>query len=360
MSISRTGLRNGLIVLAVFLLSLPVAEVAYRLAGAGPSADFEGLYREFGRASFRMNESLHSTADLFNGFVHIYTDELGLRCDAERRTGIAPGDSVRFLFLGDSQGFGNGVDYAQSVIGDFALQLQEEGSRAANLSIGGHYLDNQLELATWLTDEQQVRVGEIVLLATPRFLFKIGDYATASVDGNGRLVVRNPSPVVRIKMLFKSRSAVYIRLRNALQSVFGRGKDRSAAIASMYRIDRREARAKQLDAALEKVESWAESRRATVALAYLPLTIEESDGMIRQVGQNSGIETDASLYRDLLSEAADRHGMQLIDLSESLRRAEDEGLPLSLAGDAHYSEALSRICARQLRRQLVDANPKRN
>ncbi|MEK7390974.1 MAG: exodeoxyribonuclease V subunit alpha, partial [Fibrobacterota bacterium] len=97
----------------------------------------------------------------------ICTDPLGLRCGMDGRPAIAAGYQIDTLVLGDSQAFGLGVDYEQSIVGVAAVLAAEEGRVVGNAAVGGHYLRNQVELARRLTS--LLRAG----LSAPKELDRI-------------------------------------------------------------------------------------------------------------------------------------------------------------------------------------------
>ena len=66
-----------------------------------------GWYEQFGEG-YRHRPSVDTGADWSTGHFSVHTDDIGLRCDAARRMGSKPGDTIDVLFMGDSYGFGNG------------------------------------------------------------------------------------------------------------------------------------------------------------------------------------------------------------------------------------------------------------
>src|SRR5438270_7972867 len=108
-----------LLCLAVAVGSIPVAELGFRLMGDRPGADLSGLYIPFGDGSYKLGPSVDTDAFWSAGRFSVHTDELGLRCDGARQCATRPHEKLNTLFVGDSQGFGHGVDYEDTIPGAF-------------------------------------------------------------------------------------------------------------------------------------------------------------------------------------------------------------------------------------------------
>ncbi len=137
MSISRAGSVNrGVLIALVWVLSIPVAEVVFRLLGDRPSDDLAGLVYGIWSGTLLPWLLIDTEAKWAAGKFTVHTDRLGLRCDGERRLALDRGSKVDVLFLGDSQGFGNGVSFEESICGAVAELGLHDGMRIANASVG--------------------------------------------------------------------------------------------------------------------------------------------------------------------------------------------------------------------------------
>lgn len=107
----------------------------------------------------------------------------------ERRTrspkGVVPTCSFSVM------AFGQGLEYNQTVIGEFAQRAAAEGVAVANTSVAGHFFKNQIELTRWLIDVKGVRPKVILLCLTPRFLGNPDAYSDAFIY-NGSLFGTSP------------------------------------------------------------------------------------------------------------------------------------------------------------------------
>src|ERR1043166_4953566 len=142
MSISSVT-RAVLVLILIWLASVPAAEIFFRVVGDRPSDDLSGLYSPFVDGSYKLGPRVETHAFWSAGKFSVYTDELGLRCDRDLRLATHPGDRPDAIILGDSQGFGNGVNFEESVAGVVANLAASEGLRLANASVGGHGTRNQ-------------------------------------------------------------------------------------------------------------------------------------------------------------------------------------------------------------------------
>ena len=128
MSISsvRSALKYFATWLLIWTASAGAAELVLRVRGEQPSEDLGGLYEQFG-TGYKLRPYVDTGATWSTGAFSVHTDALGLRCDLARRMGTRPYDKVDWLFLGDSQGFGNGVSCEETIVGTVAVRAAESG-----------------------------------------------------------------------------------------------------------------------------------------------------------------------------------------------------------------------------------------
>src|SRR5207244_4092310 len=112
--------------LLIWILASLGAEAAFRSIGDRPSANMKNLYMQFG-AAYKPRPMADTGADWSTGSFSVHTDALGLRCDRLRHMGTRPGDAIDILFLGDSQGFGNGLDFEETIPGTVAKLGEDSG-----------------------------------------------------------------------------------------------------------------------------------------------------------------------------------------------------------------------------------------
>ena len=100
----------------------------------------DGIYEQAGD-SFRLKKNV-SKVIRYPAFTYtIYTNELGFRDSSTgpRELRERPFD----VFLGASDVFGNGVEYAESFVGIVAAAAATKGREVLNLATGGHYFLEQ-------------------------------------------------------------------------------------------------------------------------------------------------------------------------------------------------------------------------
>ncbi len=150
-------------------------------------------------------------------------------CDADphRRPGLRPGSTVDYLVLGDSQGYGQCLDYEASLSGRFAALAAEHGQHVANCSVGGHYLRNQLEIARWLHEEKNIEIKTVVILLSPYLITTSGGYNRVKVSSNGKLYRQEPTRKHVTKEWIRTHMVIYHRVRNMVGNVMGVEPDNS-------------------------------------------------------------------------------------------------------------------------------------
>lgn len=349
MSISRPpSHRHGwAVLLLAWLVSIAAAEGVFRWLGDRPSDDLEGLFAPFGNGSYKLGSWVDTEAAWAAGRFSVHTDGLGLRCDAACRLAAKPDTRIDVLFLGDSQGFGHGVSYEESVAGTAAEVALRAGFRCANASVGGHGLMNQFELAQWLRDTQRIAVAHYVLLLTPLMIQDADNYNRATVGPDGRLYDRPPSPLVRLRLWLKTHSVVYGRIRNAALNAGLGGKlhDDASGVFELYGAGGSDEMVqRKLGGFLQRFEAFAARNAADVQLVYVPLTVEADSEALRRAAARRGLTIDCERPLRICTSAAARFGLRVHNLRPVLTQLHSGGDPLHLKGDFHYDRALSREC----------------
>lgn len=335
------------ITLSIWILSVFVCEAMYRIYGVSLTKSMEGFYDNFGNNGFKHRSNAAVTMNWYSGVFHVYTDNLGFRVrdksgqDGERLP------KVDILVLGDSQAFGQGLDYGDTVIGSFAEKAATADLQVSNAAIGGHFLSNQVELSRWLIEKKGIRPKIILMCVSPRMLAFPETYSEAHVR-NGVLFDRKPSTVQLVRKWLASNSTVYIVARNAYRSIKG-DTETSATVLNLYlsgniQKQRKEAFVNQVTE-LRRL-FWQNS--PVFVICYLPLEVEERVEMLaEQMG--AGWETVRGRAPAETSEAiAATLGAVSIDLSKIMAQVRQEGEPITLRGDPHYGKNLSHKCGESI------------
>ncbi len=355
----KAAIRHTAIFAGVAVLSIPVAEVAFRVFGDRPSDGLRGLYAGFGDASYRHAPEVNTEALLASGRLVVRTDKLGMRCDPESKFGTKPGDSIDFLLVGDSQGFGNGVNFEETIAGTLATLATQSGKRVANSSIGGHSLISQQEVLQKMVAEQGLRVKEFVILATPVLVNKSDKPSKASVGKDGMLY--GAGPIRRSALLrnwLKTHAVVYSRIRDAVRNLGVEPANEAPSVLQFYSATGGTGEvASHLTASLRAFHAFASSNGASVSLAYLPSTIEAEPKELQAAANKLGLKVDLDLPAKRCEIAARETGLPLYDLRPALKLAHQAGWPLNVKADFHYSPELSRACATNLSLSLKLTSP---
>ena len=335
----------------IWLASVPAAEIFFRVVGDRPSDDLSGLYSPFVDGSYKLGPRVETHAFWSAGKFSVYTDELGLRCDRDLRLATHPGDRPDAIILGDSQGFGNGVNFEESVAGVVANLAASEGLRLANASVGGHGTRNQLALARWLRDEQNVSASTYILFATPQMVTYPESFNRSFVGSDGRLYEGAMGTAARLRLWSKTHTVVYNRWRDAFRN-FGIGtrpKEDASQVLQVYGGGPAEeiTRAK-LTSFLNELRDFTQRGRARLIIAYFPLTVEADLGAVRRAAEKLHLQVDSDRPSRILSQSAKELGIPCHDLRPVLAKLHAKGEPLRLKGDFHYDRVLSKACGEEL------------
>ncbi len=350
----RFGVLAGTFI-SVWLMCIPAAELAFRAIGDEPSPDMGGLYVPFSRNSYRMRASFDTHAFFAAGKVSVHTDEFGLRCDEQRRLSANPKDRVDVLLMGDSQGFGNGVNYEETIAGSLARIGLERGYRVANASVGGHSLANQFALVRWLVDEGGVEVSNFVVLLTPPMINSAGQWKTAVVGNDGRLYGGDFDWRTRVTLWAKTHLVVYSRIRDAIRNVgIGAAPSEPEGVLHFYDSSQQhlESAEHALETELKKLLSFAEQRGAALHLVYVPLIVEADFSPVQSAARSRGKEVDPDIPLRISSAAARELSLPWHNLKPVLLDVHSQGHALNVKGDFHYSAELSEASGARLAGEL--------
>lgn len=331
------------------------AEAVFRLFGDRPSEDLQGLYAPFLAGSYRLAEDRRTHANWASGSFSVQTDDIGLRCDASRAYSIKSHQRLDILFLGDSQGFGHGVDFEESLAGATAILAEGKGVRVANASVGGHAARNQLAVAQWLYDEHGISASTYVLLATPLMIFNSDSLAQSAVGPDGRLYQSPQSTAARARNWLKTHLVIYSRSRDAIRnSGFGTAPAYEAdQVFRLYGAETSEAAiSDRFVSLLSDIHKFTSSRGARFVVVYVPLTIETDFSSISRAAEARGFSLDPNLPARICTKGAGALGISVHDLRPILQQLKSRGDPLRLTGDFHYNRALSKACADDIWRFL--------
>lgn len=348
---STSRLPHWFVLLAIpalaFAASLPVAEVTFRSLGDDPAGALEGLYEQFGNGNYKHAAGVVTDASWSTGRFSVVTDDLGLRSDRARKHATRPGQDVRLLVLGDSQGYGQGVEYEDSLVGALAEIAASHDVTVSNASVGGHYLANQYELVRWLRERHGLRQTRFILLLTPYLIESAGERNSAMVGEDGRLYGARPDSWQRAMVWVKTHTVLYTRVRDALRTVgITPSADRSASALDMFPAGPAATAAERK--LLESVRSFVLSEGLTkhdLWVVYAPLATELDFEPLQRAAAARRVQVDPNSPARIASSVAAALELPFVDLRSTLARLRSDGVRLSLTGDPHYSAPSSSACA---------------
>lgn len=332
---------------AVFLASVPIADAAFRLLGDRPATSLKGLYVAFGNRNYKHAPGVETDANWSTGRFGVVTDELGLRVDRARVHAVKAGQPLDVLLIGDSQGFGQGVDFEESLAGVFAQLAASGGKRVGNAAVGGHYLANQYEIVHWIRERNRLDETRILLLITPYLVATAGERNAALVGEDGRLYGRKPSSWQLAMTWVKTNTVLYARLRDAIRTMGLLPTDGGSRTAlDVYPAgDAAGATERRLLESLRGFLSANDLTGQRLWIVYAPLVAELDFEPIRAAAAAQGVQVDADSPARIAASVAAALEAPFLDLRQTLLRLRSEGVTLSLPGDPHYSARASRESA---------------
>lgn len=337
--------RFAAIPITVWLISVPAAELGFRLSGDRPTTELEGLYEGFGSLSYKHRAHVVADADWIEGRFSVATDGYGLRCGRGQANSVLPARDFDLLLLGDSQGYGQGLDFEQTISGVLSRLAARRAMSVGNASVGGHYLENQFELLRWLY-ERGVRPRSVLILMTPYLLASSGRLNQAQVDSRGRLTNGVSSRREQFTLWLKTHTVVYARLRNSVRELIPLGgRPEAPLLIRFYSLDSEASYRERLFEFLTGLSRWTAERGVGLAIAYTPLAAEIDFGVIARAARERSIQTDPNMPYRTVEWVAGELGIRLFDLRPVLARARSAGQKLTLLKDPHYNAAVSEACA---------------
>lgn len=341
---------------AIWTVSLGAAEGVFRLGGELPSEDMGGLYEPFGDGNYKLRAFADTGARWSTGAFTVHTDSLGLRCDAARQMGTKSNDQIDWLFGGDSQGFGNGVNFEDTIVGTVASRAAALGQVVRNASVGGQMPLNQLELAMLLRERDGLRVANYVYLFTPVALASCAAFNSVTVGSDGRLYGEATTPMTTVRAWIKTHSVAYNRVRDAVRAAgIGVQPDQETPfVFALYQTAEAEERnMQQCVDVLQRMKRFAKDGGASLQVVYLPLTLEMNFGAIQSGAQERGLAVDINAPFRVLSAAAKAADVRVHDLRPILRDLHSTGQPLSLFPDFHYTPAVSKAVGAAIWQRVI-------
>lgn len=351
MSISRKFVLRAGLLAVVWTASALLAEGIFRLAGIVPADDLSGLYAQFGRTGYVHRPRVRTTADWYSGRFEVYTDDLGLRCGKSDRAAVTSGANIDVLVCGDSQGFGNGLDFEDSIAGALQARADRVGITVANSSVGGQTLADQMRLVEWLRHEKRVSYHVLLVLVTPRMIAKGSGLNRVFVDSDGRLYGKEPNSAMRLRTWAKTHVALYTALRDSILNLFSREQNRSTVLNLYVVGDSQASRVREFCDMLRRTKDQTD---AVVVIVYTPLVLEIGGEALARAAKQSGITVDFEAPWRIVERAAIELELPIIDLRPVLRREKAKGVSLSLKGDHHYNAETSRACSAEIWESLVE------
>jgi hypothetical protein len=313
------------------------AEGAFRLAGTRVAASMDGFYEPFGAGSYKMAPHAHAFMNWYPEAFSVETDDLGLRIAGSAAPAAEP-RRIDVLILGDSQAFGQGLDYEQSIGGRFQAVAAKSGVQVSNAAVAGHFLLNQIAMTRWLIEEKHIAPRAVLVLMTPRMLANPTGDARATVY-QGMIFGSQPTRSQLARKWLSGNSAVYLVCRNAIHNLTG-SADLVTPVLDLYRQGPSAARERDTIAGLHSLQDvLRQAGSPPIVVCYLPLAMEPR---VEEIAAKKGTtDVKADVPARSAAAAARAVGARLIDLTPTLTAAAAAGEKISLQGDPHYGSAFS-------------------
>jgi hypothetical protein len=335
-----------LVLLGVWSASAFLAEFGFRLLGDRPSADLGGMYTQFEDGAYKLAPSVDTDASWSAGHFSVHTDELGLRCDQDRQRALKPGETADIILFGDSQGFGNGLNYEDTLAGALADIAGGQQRKIGNASVGGHGLLNQVALLEWLKREHSVQARQYVALLTPLMVMNGNGFTRASVGDDGRLYSHALTGVGKAILWLKLHTALYSRLRDAARNCgIGVKPDADPFVFQVFSGSYKSQAEENLHSSLQRLKKWTSDRGSKLSIVYIPLTVEVDSEALRRSATERGVALDLDAPLNVCTSVAKRLDLRVHSLRSVLDQVHRDRRPLTLRADFHYNAEVSRAGA---------------
>jgi len=343
MSTSRRTAILALIPVLTGIASAFAAEGAFRLLGVRTAQTVDGIYIQLPDGGYGHRPDAHTFNNWFPKPFHVYTDSLGMRIPGNRSTACRDGTTIDVLVIGDSQGFGNGVEAEDSIPGRLGGLLAASGRTLANASVGGHFLRNQMQVLESLGRFHAVRCRAVLALLSPRMISEPSGFSTAVVR-NGNLYGGEPTAWMLARQWLSAHSTAHNVLRDAFRRLVGAADDPVSTLLRMYQTGAEaQVREAALLAEVARLAGSARSLGAVLVIAYLPLEAEVR--IDRLAATSSAPGASGAVLRSMASRVCAKAGVRFVDVSPALDEVRASGRSVSLDGDPHYAETTSERAA---------------
>jgi len=341
---------------AVGVGSLPLADLAFRSLGDRPSQDLSGLFTGWSDGTYRLARGVRTSADFYSGHMDVFTDSLGMRVGSAPSRWHRQGDTTDILLLGDSQTFGNQLNWEQTIGGQLDSLAATVGWRVANAGTGAHSLQNQIDVARSLLQDNSLVPRRIVVLLTPLMINSPGHRNRAQVGADGRLYEGESTRIRRFSMWLKLTTTVYSRARGAFRYVresiatlLPLDSARDPGVVGLYDVRNRTAtKWDSLATQLSELKQLGADVGAQTVVAYLPLAIEGTFDVVANLAIAKAVSVEVTVPQSILATSASLAGVAMINLRPALDTAVTRNQPLAVISDPHYSAPLSALISHEL------------
>jgi len=308
----------------------------------------DGVYEQSGD-SFRLRKNM-SKVVRYPAFTYtIYTNELGFRDSSTgpRELRGRPFD----VFLGASDVFGNGVEYAESFVGIVAAAAATKGREVLNLATGGHYFLEQEELLKELVETARLTPSRVFFCVNALHIPKFDLRNRNIVVKSGYAMDRKGWRVTYLRLLAGNGSSAFCFFRDGVRRIqeryLGYRTDSKSAefletfskANSIRRPDRIRAFAEHLD----DFDAFCRQRGIEIVYVYLPLSDSfRLDEILKKIGENPE-DYDITFFEDMMRSYCAKAGRGLVTLSPVLREQSSAGRELRFKLDPHFNAHGNRV-----------------
>jgi len=343
-----------IIISFTLILCLFVLEIGLRALGRQPSNMTDGFYEQY-KNSYRLKKNVKKVTKWPAHSYTTFTNSFGFR---DLTTGIKNLDKKSyFAFLGDSQTFGNGVDYQDSFVGIFAGLISEKGIEVLNLGVGGHHFNDQESLFMDFCKNVSRKPVKVFLCLDPVSIHSFDkEYKHIIVKSGYLFDSRRGWKIPYVKMVISNVSAAYCFFRDNLRKLETKWfhKEFAGDVPPYLKIFSRNNRmhhpdtVKKFESYLNRFEEYCHRIGTTPIYVYLGLADSfRLNELLMQLGKDPK-DYDTSFYEKYMINYCNNRKVKLINTKPALRKFHDKGMRLSFKIDPHYNEFANRVVGEYL------------
>ena len=340
--------KKAFAVVATLVCCLVLLELGLRALGRTPTNMADGIADQYGD-SFRLKKNITKVMK-FPAFTYtVHTNGFGFRDKAQGPKDLK--GKPFSVFLGASDVFGNGVDFADSFVGIFEAEASKKGLDVLNLAVGGHYFLDQESLLKDFMRDTGLTPATVFLCVNALHIPKFDRRNRNIIVKSGYVIDKKGWRFAYLRLMAGNISSAFCFFRDGIRRLQERYlnyevTEKSPEFLQIYDKNnpiRKPERIRQFYNYLSAFESFCRENSIELIYVYMPLSDSFNLGkIVRQLGADPEAY-DAAFYEDLVRAHCEKSGSRFVDPRSSLERCYEQGQTLRFKLDPHFNKLANRI-----------------